>query len=190
MSNEEDYSDMPPLVYDDAPAHETTQVKNETKPSSLFVETNSDEDKSNNDENEVENEKDENEVENEKDENEVENEKDENEEENEDEGDGENEDESDVENENVDEDDNVSDDDDMFVLTDDQKPVRCSADYHALCRYRDHLVQKETRQFHDIGSIYVSHNKEETVLSYKDRNLIWNTERILKTFTIHRINKI
>jgi len=168
MSNEEDYSDMPPLVYDDEPVRETTPVENETKPSSLFVETNNgDEDNKSSDENEDVNEDDGDE------------EDDENEE-------GE----SDVENENADEDDNVSDDDDVFVLTDDQKPVRCSADYHALCRYRDHLVQKETRKFHDIGAIFVSHNKEETVLSYKDRNLIWNTERILKTFTIHRINKI
>ena len=158
---------MPPLVYD-APAHETTSTTSETKPvvkSSLFVETNNGDDSedSNNEENDNEDESD---------------------------VDGDdNEDESEV-----DEDDNEDkrdvDEDDMFVLTDDQKPVRCSDDYHALCRYRDHLVQKETRQFHDIGAIYVSHNKEETVLSYKDRNLIWNTERILKTFTIHRINKI
>jgi len=168
MSNEEDYSDMPPLVYDDAPAHETTPVENETKPvvkSSLFVETNN-EDTNNEDEDDNEDEDEDDNTNNEE------------------------ENESEVENDNVDEDDNVSDDDDMFVLTDSQKPVRCSTDYHALCRYRDHLVQKETRQFHDIGAIYVSHNKEETVLSYKDRNLIWNTERILKTFTIHRINKI
>ena len=163
MSNEEDYSDIPPLIYDDEPAHETTSTTSETKPvvkSSLFVETN------NGDDSEDSNNEDESEV---------------------DEDD--NEDESEVDEDDF-EDESEVDEDDMFVLTDDQKPVRCSDDYHALCRYRDHLVQKETRQFHDIGAIYVFHNKEETVLSYKDRNLIWNTERILKTFTIHRINKI
>jgi hypothetical protein len=175
MSNEEDYSDMPALIYDDTPIQETTPTTNEAKPvkPSLSVETNTDngdeDDNKNGDEDE------EDDDDNEEDDNKNEEDEDEEEEENE------------IDN---DENDVVSDDDDMFVLTDENMPVRCSTDYHALCRYRDHLVQKETRRFHDNGAIYVSHNKQETVLSYKDRNLIWNTERILKTFTIHRINKI
>jgi len=148
MSNEEDYSDMPPLVYDNEES--TEQV---VKPSlSINTDTNndsnegSDEAGSDNEEKNQENDEDES--------------------------------------------DDLSHDDDMFVLTDDRQPVRCSDDYQALCRYRDFLVKKETRRFHDIGAIYVSHDKDATVISYMDRNLIWNTERILKTFTIHRINKI
>lgn len=176
MSNEEDYSDMPPLIYDDAPTNDetTTDEKPVVKPT-LSVQTNSDEKDDVNDDVKCEDEKDGTNV-------------DEEGEEEEETEDVEEDDKSDVENE--DESDDVSDDDDMFVLTDDHAPVRCSMDYQALCRYRDHLVQKETRRFHDNGAIYVSHKNGETVLSYKDRNLIWNTERILKTFTIHRINKI
>uniref|UniRef100_A0A6C0KCZ0 Uncharacterized protein n=1 Tax=viral metagenome TaxID=1070528 RepID=A0A6C0KCZ0_9ZZZZ len=109
---------------------------------------------------------------------------------------------SDSEDETVECDENKDDDNEdecdeiepVFVLSDEKSPIRYSDQFQTLSLFRDTLVKKETSKFVGSGKIYVSHNSDDitdtTSLSYMDRNLLWNTERLLKTFTIHRINKI
>jgi hypothetical protein len=97
--------------------------------------------------------------------------------------------------ENKDEDEEECDENEpVFVLSDEKSPIRYSDQFQTLSLFRDSLVKKETSKFVGSGKIYVSHNSDDitdtTSLSYMDRNLLWNTERLLKTFTIHRINKI
>ena len=183
-NDDEDYSDMPPLVYDDAPTPLYNIKENDIEEKNKNVDNVENDEVDNQDDNENQENDD---VENEDDNEIQENEENEENEENDD---------VDDEDEDEDEDENVEN---MFVLSSDQHPIRYSSDLQTLCRWRDQLVKKETYTFGTDGTVYVSHAKnnknnkniiETTLLTYMDRNLLWNTERTLKTFTIHRINKI
>ena len=177
-NDDEDYSDMPPLVYDDAPTPLYTVKDNVENVNNEDVEDEQDKESVPDKEEDVHSDD-----ENEENEENEENVKDDNE---------------DVKDDNDNED--VKDDNEnVFVLSNDQHPIRYSSDLQTLCRWRDQLVKKETYTFGTDGAVYVSHAKnnknnkniiETTLLTYMDRNLLWNTERTLKTFTIHRINKI
>lgn len=179
MSNEEDYSDMPPLIYDED-VNTPTLIKTLEDNENVVKDNVIEDEKENVDDTETLT----------NDENEEDIEEDDNKEEN---AETYSENSEDCEKEDTSE--SCDEFSSVFVLSNGDQPLRYSTDYQEVCLYRDQLVKKDTYNFGSNGTVYVSHTKthkntEKTVLSYMDRNLLWNTERIIKTFTIHRINKI
>jgi hypothetical protein len=104
-------------------------------------------------------------------------------------------------------DENEEENESIYVLSGDNKPIRYSTELKTLTEYRDYLIKREVAKYINLGLLYVSHNKTlryqyskkvktaqnhtvyHTAISYRPRS-VWNIEQTLKTFTIHRINKI
>lgn len=81
-----------------------------------------------------------------------------------------------------------------YVLMVNNLPKACSTNYTDLSSRREDLIKRHTTDFSPIfGRMYVSgttpeEGKHDTrILSYLNRNLLWTTETVLNTYTIHRV---
>ena len=81
-----------------------------------------------------------------------------------------------------------------YVLMVNNLPKACSTNYTDLSCRREELIKRHITDFSSIfGRMYVSgttpeEEKHDTrILSYLNRNLLWTTETVLNTYTIHRV---
>ena len=75
-------------------------------------------------------------------------------------------------------------------------PIATSNSYSKICRYRSTRIREDITCLQPfLGTIFLSNNEEEDglntrVLSYTIKNLLWNTERVLKTYRIIEVVNI